>query len=126
MKKYGLALGVCLLGAALLNTAQAKENRCGWLVNPTPGNWWLTDADGDWIISSQGGYSIDDKSWEKVPELGGKEYVATNGSYGHGCACLSVNVDKDNMQITKVFSGKSLPLKKCRTDKNLPPEPSKD
>lgn len=123
MKKYGLALGMCLFSAVLLNTAEAKENRCGWLVNPTPGNWWLTDADGDWMMSVQGGDSLDDNSWGKVPELGGKEYVATNGSYGYGCACLSVNVDKNAMQITKVFSGKNLPLKKCRTDKNLPPEP---
>lgn len=32
-----------LLAAALLALtlapAPAAENRCGWLVNPTPGNW---------------------------------------------------------------------------------------
>lgn len=120
MKKY---LGVIMLCLLTSNVALAKENRCGWIVNPTPANWWLTDADGDWIISLQGGYSIDDASWEKMPELGGKEYVATNGSYGYGCACLSVNVNKKEKQVTQVFSSKNLPLKRCRADKKLPPEP---
>ena len=30
------------------------ERRCGWLANPTPGNWWLIDADRTWTLSSQG------------------------------------------------------------------------
>ena len=114
MKKYGLALGVCLLSVAF-NVAYAKENRCGWLVNATPGNWLLVDADGEWTISeSESGYSIDDESWGKMPKLSGKE-----GSPRHGCACLSVDVDKKNENIVKVFRGKKLPLEKCRTDTNL-------
>ena len=31
------------------------EERCGWLENPTPGNWWLKDAHAFWIIATQGG-----------------------------------------------------------------------
>ena len=48
----GLVLGlVCI---APVQFALAEE-RCGWLENPTPGNWWLRDARGLWIISAQGG-----------------------------------------------------------------------
>ncbi|WP_442808865.1 DUF4087 domain-containing protein [Trinickia soli] len=42
------ALFVCI-SAALLCThavASTRENRCGWLQNPTPANWWLDDKDG--------------------------------------------------------------------------------
>lgn len=31
------------------------ENRCGWVDNPTPANWWLTDRDGEWVIGVPGG-----------------------------------------------------------------------
>ncbi|MFN3498292.1 MAG: DUF4087 domain-containing protein, partial [Pannonibacter indicus] len=43
---------VCAVAASLLAApaSAAPENRCGWIVNPTPGNWWLTDRDGDWIL----------------------------------------------------------------------------
>ena len=50
--KVGLVVG--LVALALLRPALAEE-RCGWLENPTPGNWWLKDARGLWIISAQGG-----------------------------------------------------------------------
>ena len=30
----------------------------GWLQNPTPGNWWLVDRDGEWTIGTQGGETI--------------------------------------------------------------------
>ena len=39
----------------LVGGALAAEKRCGWVVNPTPGNWWLTDSQGDWVLAFQGG-----------------------------------------------------------------------
>jgi hypothetical protein len=33
--------------ALLAYPAAAREQRCGWLVNPTPGNWWLIDRQGE-------------------------------------------------------------------------------
>jgi hypothetical protein len=112
IKKYlQTIVAVGLLSVTLMSVAQASETRCGWLENPTPGNWWLTDADGSWIMSAQGGEEfLDDKSWEKVPELDGK----------YSCACLTVDVDNENSRIVKIYSGKSLPLKKCTTDPALP------
>jgi hypothetical protein len=46
-----------LFVAALLaaQPAQAETlRRCGWFVNPTPGNFVLQDADGNWWIQMQG------------------------------------------------------------------------
>ena len=45
---------IALLVLLIAPSLYAKENRCGWLENPTPGNYWLTDKDGDWTISTQG------------------------------------------------------------------------
>lgn len=121
MKKHLHALiVVSLLSVALLNIANASEKRCGWLENPTPGNWWLTDADDTWILASQGGYSVGDDSWDKIGDITEKEFVNTNGSYGYACACLSVTVNKQDKHILKVHSFKQLPLKKCKDDRALP------
>ncbi|WP_241975054.1 DUF4087 domain-containing protein [Paraburkholderia sp. BL17N1] len=34
--------------------AASRQNRCGWLQNPTPANWWLDDKDGIWTLSVMG------------------------------------------------------------------------
>ncbi|WP_396033560.1 DUF4087 domain-containing protein [Candidatus Cyanaurora vandensis] len=43
----------------------------------------------------------------------------SNG-YGYGCACLNVETNAKDKRITKVNSGKTLPLARCRDDKTLP------
>jgi hypothetical protein len=101
--------------------ANATENRCGWLQNPTPANWWLTDRHGTWTISAQGGYQA--RGIDNMPPLSDREYVTTNGSYGYGCACLRVVTDRKQMRIISIQSGRQLPLKTCRQDPNLPKNP---
>ena len=61
-----LGLAIALVFAAPLRAANTEE-RCGWLENPTPGNWWLRDARGLWIISAQGDPYAE--GVEKMPEL---------------------------------------------------------
>lgn len=113
-------VAVSLLSATLITGAEAAENRCGWLENPTPGNWWLTDADASWTLAAQGGYSVGDDAWDKIGDISEKEYVQTNGSYGYACACLSVTVDKRSKRILSVQKYKKLPLKTCKSDRALP------
>lgn len=117
MRTAGLGLILILAG---LTTAGAAENRCGWLVNPTPGNWWLTDRDGTWTLATQGMEASDDVMLN-LPEFDENEYVASNGNYGYGCACLSVDLDESGEQIVNVYGGKTLPLSRCESDKALPP-----
>ena len=111
---------LCALAALALFAlpAGAAENRCGWYVNPTPGNWYLTDRDGDWWMRSQGG--LEAEGFDNAPEFDAKQYVKLQpNGYGYGCACLSVDTDKAEMNITRIYSGTILPLSRCRNDKTL-------
>jgi len=111
-----LAMALCL-SILPLNT-QAAENRCGWVDNPTPGNWWITDRDDTWFISKMGDFQIDQKSMQYL-KPSQKEYVKTNGNYGYFCACLTVDVDKKNKRIVKIYKSEQLPIDRCANDAAL-------
>ena len=113
---WAVTVGFILLSVAV---AASAENRCGWLMNPTPANWWLTDRDGTWTLMSQG-EEPRDEVMENLPDFEEKQYVASNGNYGYGCACLSVDVDRADARILRVHSGRTLPLAKCVKDGALP------
>jgi hypothetical protein len=68
-----------------------SDERCGWLENLTPGNWWLKDSHGLWTISAQGGPYAE--GIEKLAQPAPNRFVATNGQYGYWCACLSGTFD---------------------------------
>ncbi|CAN7325409.1 DUF4087 domain-containing protein [Neorhizobium sp. LjRoot104] len=111
---YGTIAAFAFLALPVL--AQAAENRCGWLQNPTPGNWWLDDAEGNWPIRSQGSED-EPEGMDLIPDISERDYVRTNGSYGYACACMKV--DTDDERITKIYSFKQLKLAQCRNDKAL-------
>jgi uncharacterized protein YqjF (DUF2071 family) len=122
MKRKLLTISALISCLPFILAANATETRCGWLQNPTPGNSFLTDRHGTWIISAQGGYQaagIDDN----MPSINEREYVTTNGSYGYACACLRVVADRNQMRIVTIQSGRQLPLRTCRQDPNLPKTP---
>jgi hypothetical protein len=100
----------------VIETESRAETRCGWVINPTPANWWLNDADGEWTIGVQGGYQA---SGADLPDFG-KQWVVTNGSsYGYGCACMNVTTNKKEMKVSTIKSVKVRPLSACRKDKKL-------
>ncbi len=99
------------------------QMRCGWIENPTPGNLWLIDKDATWTITSQGqAVGPDAAGVDNIPQTDPKQFVDTSRGAGHGysCGCLSVETSAKDKRITKVISGKALPLAKCRADKALP------
>ncbi len=100
----------------------AKEYRCGWLLNPTPANFYFIDKEGEWGISEQGIRSpLSDQSWDNMPESNDNEFVRTNVHYGFSCVCLNVRTNKKNHTILEIYKkSKSLLLKKCLEDKELP------
>ncbi len=98
--------------------AYGVETRCGWLQNPTPANWYLKDAEGTWIISTQGGEQA--SGMENIPDLETAEYVKTNGNYGYTCACLNVNTNSSSMRVTYIQSVELLSLSTCQQDSSLP------
>ena len=69
-----------LLATAAAQTPAGAERRCGWLANPTPGNYWLTDRQGDWTLSAQGGYQA--PGMDEMPDMSTRGWVRTNGNYG--------------------------------------------
>lgn len=111
----GLVVGLALITP--LRPALA-EKRCGWLENPTPGNWWLKDHHGLWIVSAQGGPYAE--GVEKLPDPTPKRFVATNGHYGYSCACLSGTFDDHAKSVTRLDAVRVLLLWVCRLDKALP------
>jgi hypothetical protein len=111
-------LSVSLVMMAALPSVAAVETRCGWLDNPTPGNWWLTDADGRWTMMAQGGYQA--QGMDKIPEFKPNQYVKTNGSYGYTCACMNVTTSSKLSRIRRIYSVKPLKLSQCRQDPKLP------
>lgn len=113
------AATLLLLGAAPPLVAQKLETRCGWLVNPTPGNFELVDRDGRWLLSSQSGYQV--PGMDEIPDMTVAGWVATNGSYGHGCACLKVVTSGHAQAITRLVASTPIPLARCRKDRRLPP-----
>lgn len=122
MKRNLLTITALIVGFSFTLPAGATETRCGWLQNPTPANWWLTDRDGSWTISAQGGYQA--RGMDNIPDRSRGQYVITNaGSYGYSCACLRVTTDRNRMRITNIQSGEQLPLKTCRQDRYLPKNP---
>ena len=96
----------------------APERRCGWLVNPTPGNWWLTDRDGEWVLSSQGREPV--AGMDQIPDMTTRGWVATNGNYGHGCACLTLDTAAGR-RVVRVIAAEPLPIARCRADRALRP-----
>jgi Protein of unknown function (DUF4087) len=89
--------------------------RCGWFENPTPANAWLTDRDGEWTVAVQGGQQAEG-DW---PRFTRARWVRTNGHYGYGCACLTVEVNAPERVVTRIVKASSRPLRTCRRDPAL-------
>jgi hypothetical protein len=111
--------GALLALTAASVTAGAAENRCGWLQNPTPANWWLVDGEGTWTIMTQGGGDEPD-GIDIIPDISEGDYVRTNGNYGYACACLKVDTDADQGRILAIHSFRQLPISQCENDSALP------
>jgi len=94
------------------------ETRCGWFSNPTPANIWLYDREGEWTIGVQGGYQVEgDWDW---PAFKAGQWVKTNaGSYGYGCACLRLRVNRETHEVLEIRSSRARPLAACRQDQSL-------
>lgn len=123
MRLLVLALGLLILGPSApamagKSTVPKTELRCGWIDNPTPANWWLTDRHGQWLMMAMGGHEA--PGMDKMPDMSSGEWVKTNGYYGYGCGCLRVTVDARSKRITRIFSARQVPLRQCRRDASLP------
>ncbi|GJD36073.1 DUF4087 domain-containing protein [Methylobacterium aerolatum] len=110
---------VCAAALVLASTmAAGAATRCGWLANPTPGNWFFTDRDGDWTLGTQGGPHA--RGLDTLPDLTVRDWIVTNsGSYGYGCACLSLDAGPGRT-VRAIAAFQQRPLSDCRRDRALP------
>jgi hypothetical protein len=95
--------------------AAKPQTRCGWFDNPSPGNAWLHDRDGEWTIAIQGAYEAQG-DW---PQFKDAQWVAVNRSHGHGCACIRAVVNAKTRQVVRIISANARPLSACRRDRAL-------
>ena len=120
--RAALALGLSL---AASGAWAVDETRCGWFDNPSPGNFFLTDADSDWVIALQGGPGV--QGFDTLPESSfnfGGDWVSYNGSYGFGCACIEGDFGHPRTgKIYEIFDLEPLAMSRCTLDRNLPPPP---
>lgn len=112
------ALLLLLLAALTAPPVGKAERRCGWLDNPTPGNWSLVDRHGEWLLSVQGGYEA--PGMDRMPDMSTAGEVLTNGNYGYSCACMTVVTDRVSTRVARVISARPVPLRKCSMDPHLP------
>jgi len=110
-----LALWLVAAGAVAQEPVAAPALRCGWFDNPTPGNAWLTDRDGEWTIGIQGGHQADG-DW---PAFTAAQWVRTNIHYGHGCACIKLVANTETREVQHILSARAVPLRQCRQDPAL-------
>lgn len=112
MKTALLALSLLLpLGAS----ASVSEQRCGWIENPSPENYFLVDQDGSWTIAVQGGYQA--KGFENLPPL----TLGNEKKQGAAvCACVDVELSKAKRRVEKIVDSFRLPATNCLNDQSLP------
>lgn len=122
--KLLMSLLVLILSASAqagftLSKSPAARNICGWIDNPTPGNYWITDSVGEWTISAMNGYHA---QGDVAPQDDDNEFVKTNGYYGYYCGCVKATTTDSRAhgrRIAKIFSSRVLPLSKCLNDAKL-------
>lgn len=117
MKKLAILLLTATAFTVGASGAHA-EKRCGWLENPSWGNWWLLDQDGKWIIREKDGYEAEGS--ENLPDISAGDYVSTNNNYGYACGCLNAIIDADSFRVTQLNFIELKTVDECQANADLP------
>jgi hypothetical protein len=112
------ALAAAQRGPLVRHSPRVTARRCGWLSNPTPGNWELFDRDGEWLLGAQGGFQA--PGLDEIPDMTTAGWKSRNRSYGYGCACLTLTVDSASREVLRIANARPRPLKQCSADRALP------
>ncbi len=79
----------------------------------------LIDHHARWTVGTQGGHQA--KGLKTMPDMKGTGWMVTNaGSYGHGCACMTVDTDARRRIVASIHPARARKLAACRADKALP------
>jgi Protein of unknown function (DUF4087) len=106
----------------LLAVPAQAETRCGWYHNPTPGNVFLEDADGQWWISTQGNAPAPGFEDAYTPAFDDRLRIDYAGEitqrYGFSCACADGKFK--NGEALLIARLTEIPLARCEADPKLP------
>ncbi|NKJ49349.1 hypothetical protein CIC12_21980 [Burkholderia sp. SG-MS1] len=85
--------------------------RCGWIENDMPSSLTLRDREGTWQIigTSESGATASPDGFDQMPPT----------SRGDSCGCLTVETNKQAMQIVKILGGSLKPVAACQSDRTL-------
>lgn len=83
-------------------------HRCGWIENDMPSSLALRDRDGTWQIAG-GSASGTPAGFDQMPPT----------NKGDSCGCLTVETNRQAMQVVKILGGSLKPLSACQSDKSL-------
>jgi hypothetical protein len=100
------SIAAILAVVAVLSCVAQADVRCGWWVNPSPGNVWLNDAHGSWTLGVQGGYQAKGNLY---PTFSHGQFIPTSptGDYGYGCACITGTFDPASKHVVTVTATKA-------------------
>lgn len=100
----------------------AAETRCGWYHNPTPGNVFLEDADGQWWFSSQGSAPVAGFEDAYTPAFDNRLRIDYAGQvtqrYGYSCACAEGTFAAGG--ALSISDLREIPMARCEADPSLP------
>jgi hypothetical protein len=119
-----LAFAAIFVSIGMVSTSVAvPRNYCGWLINPTPMNFWLQDRTGIWTLSSMGSPEV--AGFDRIDTGKGRwlRMAAGSPSAGFGCACITgeteIRSDKSRW-FTNIQSMRMLAPSVCNNDPGLP------
>ncbi|MCS6960762.1 MAG: DUF4087 domain-containing protein [Pseudanabaenaceae cyanobacterium SKYGB_i_bin29] len=118
--KVQLLVTVLLVGGIAPLFAQPIERRCGWLENPSLGEWYLTDRLATWEIARPNGFNA--RGVENIRITSERDFVYTKRNYGYTCACMDVTTTRfdTTWRITSIRNFRQQSLKQCLEDPDLP------
>jgi hypothetical protein len=116
-------IGAVLCSVMVSSADAAPGRRCGWLMNPTPMNVWLDDADGSWTLSLMGGQEADGIEvfhnakgrWMSMP--------AGSPSARFACGCITGETEKradGSTWFKRIATVSLLSPTVCNKDPKLP------
>jgi Protein of unknown function (DUF4087) len=111
----------------LLAVPVHAETRCGWYHNPTPGNVFLEDADGQWWISTQGSAPAPGFEDAYSPVFDDRLRLDYSGKptdrYGYSCVCAEGAFDGSALlyeNVRTISRLTEIQLPRCQLDPALP------
>lgn len=99
-------------------TGSALAETCGWLVHPADRTYSLIESGTTWSIQKPDDFSSA-AGWQGGPEFATDKWIATDGPYGYGCACLNIIKSVGARMVTRYEGGRAMPLAWCRSEPGL-------